>query len=128
MKTLKLIALLALVFTAGAVAGVVGTRIAVRRLMREAILHPERVQAVIERDLDRQLRLDNEQQVQVHQILLDAHGQLRDLRLQYRPQLVGIMSNANHQITVILTLDQRQKFEDLKKKEHPLFQAIQQSR
>ena len=128
MKTLKLIALLALVFTAGAVAGVVGTRIAVRRLMREAILHPERVQAVIERDLDRQLRLDNEQQVQLHQILLDAHGQLRDLRLQYRPQLVGIMSNANHQITVILTLDQRQKFEDLKKKEHPLFQAIQQSR
>jgi hypothetical protein len=128
MKTLKLIALLALVFVAGTVAGVVGTRIMVRHLMREAILHPEQVQMIIERSLNRQLQLDNEQQVQLHQILLDAHGQLRDLRLQYRPQMVTIISNANHQITAILTLDQRQKFDELKKKEHPLFQAIQQSR
>jgi uncharacterized membrane protein len=128
MKTFKLFLLVALVFLAGAVAGVVGTRMVVRREMREAILHPERVQIFIERSLARQLRLDDEQRVKLRQILLDAHGQLRDLRQQYHPQLVEIVSNANQQIIAILTPEQQARFEALKLKNHPLLQAVQQSR
>ena len=128
MKTLKLISLLALVFFAGIVAGVVGTRIAVRHFVQQAILHPERVQNYIERDLTRQLRLDNGQRVKLRQILLDAHGQLRDVRQQYRPQVIGIISNANQQIILILTPEQQTRFEELKRKNHPLFQAVQESR
>lgn len=128
MKTFKLILLLALVFLAGAVAGVVGTRMAVRHFVQQAILHPERVQNFIERDLDRQLRLDNEQQVKLRQILVDAHGQLADLRQQYRPQVTEIISNANRQITALLTPEQQDRFKELKRKNHPLFQAVQESR
>ena len=128
MKTLKLISLLTLVFFAGIVAGVVGTRIAVRHFVQQAILHPDRVQNFIERGLTRQLRLDNGQQVKLHQILLDAHGQLRDVRQQYRPQVIGIISNANQQIILILTPEQQARFEALKRKNHPLFQAVQESR
>jgi len=128
MKIFKTILLLALVFCAGAVVGIVGTRMVVRRAMLGAFLHPERAQAVIERTLTRRLRLDNEQQVKLHQVLTDAHGQLQDLRKQYHPQLVMIFSNANDQINVMLTPEQQARFEKLKSENRPLLQAIQQAR
>ena len=128
MKNFKSILLLALVFFAGVVIGVVATRSVVRHVVREAILHPEKAQAVIERSLTRKLRLDNGQQVKLHQILSDAHGQLKDLRQQYRPQLVEIFSNANEQIIALLTPEQQARFEKLKLENHPLLQALQQSR
>ena len=127
MKTLRLLLLVALVFLAGVAAGVVGTRVVVRQQVREAIVHPERVQAFIERGLTRQLRLDNEQQVKLRQILLDAHGQLRDLRQQYRPQLVEIASNANQQIIAMLTPEQQARFEELKRKNRVLLGAFRQN-
>ena len=99
MKTFKLILLLSLVFFAGAVIGVVGTRAVVRHVVqrgRFCILKKSR--RSWKRKLTRNLRLDNGQQVKLHQILTDAHAQLQDLRQQYRPQLGGIFSNANGQI------------------------------
>ncbi len=128
MKTFKLILLLALVFFTGVVAGVVGTRAVVRRVVQQAILHPERVQAVLERRLTRQLRLDNSQQPKLHDILSDTHGQLKDLRREYGPQFVLIVSNANEQITAILTPEQQARYEKLKQQNRPLLQALQQSR
>jgi hypothetical protein len=128
MKNFKSILLLALVFIAGAVVGVVATRSVVRHVVREAILHPEKTQAVMERNLSRRLRLDNGEQVKLHQILSDAHGRLKDLRQQYRPQLVEIFSNANGQIIAMLTPEQQARFEKLKLENHPLLQALQQSR
>jgi Spy/CpxP family protein refolding chaperone len=127
MKTFKLWLLVALVFLAGVVAGVVGTRIVVRRAVRAAILHPEQVQTVLERNLTRKLRLDHGQQVKLHEILTDAHGQLQGLRREYRPQLVAIVSNADQQITAILTPEQQARFEKLKRGNHPLWQAVRQS-
>ena len=128
MKTFKTILLLALVFFAGIVIGVVGTRAVVRRVVQQAILHPEKVQAVMEVKLTRNLRLDNGQQVKLHQILSDAHGRLKDLRQQYRPQLAEVFSNANGQIIALLTPEQQARFEKLKLENHPLLQALQQSR
>jgi len=128
MKTFKLILLLALVFLAGAMAGVVGTRAVVRRVVQQAMLHPERVQAVIERRLTRQLRLDGGQQAKLHDILSDTHGQLKDLRREYGPQFVLIVSNANGQITAILTPEQQARYERLKQGNHPLLQVLQQDR
>jgi hypothetical protein len=128
MKNFKSILLLALMFLAGVVIGVVATRSVVRHVVREAILHPEKAQAVMERNFTRRLRLDDGQQVKLHQILSDAHGQLKDLRQQYRPQLVEIFSNANGQIIALLTPEQQRRFERLQLENHPLLQALQQSR
>jgi hypothetical protein len=127
MKTFKIILLLALVFFAGAVVGVVGTRAVVRRAVSRAFLHPEEVQMFMERNLTRRLRLDNDQQAKLHQILSDTHGQLKDLRQQYRPQLVEIFSNANEQINLMLTPEQQARFERLKSENRPLLQAMQQN-
>jgi hypothetical protein len=128
MKNLKSILLLALVFFAGMVIGVVVTRAVVRHIVNAAILHPEKVQTVMERKLTRNLRLDNQQQVKLHQILTDAHAQLQVLRQQYRPQLTGVFSNANEQINSMLTPEQQARFEKLKSENRPLLQTMQPER
>ncbi len=128
MKTFKLLLLVGLVFLAGAVAGVVGTRIAIRHWMRLAIDRPQMVQMLIERRLDRQLRLDANQQAQVHQILTDARGQLKGLRQEYRPQVVLIVSNADVEISALLTPAQQQRFEKMKQNNREFLQPAEESR
>ena len=126
MNNWKSLLLLALVFFSGLAAGVVGTRIVVRRVVQQAIAQPERVQAVIERGFTRKMRLDAGQQAKLHEILSDSHVQLVALRGQYRPQIISILNHANGQITAILTPEQQARFEELKQKNHPLLQALQQ--
>jgi len=128
MKFFKSWLLLALVFFAGIVVGVIGTRAVVRHVVRETIAHPEKMQAVMERNLTRRLRLDNGQQLKLHQILSDAHAQLRDLRREYQPQFFEVLSNTGGQITAMLTPEQQARFEKLKLENRPLWQAVQQNR
>lgn len=116
MKHFKSILLLVLVFTAGLVTGVVVTRAVVRHVVQQAILQPDRAQTFLERNLTRRLRLDNGQQVKLHQILSGAHEQLKDLRREYQPQMFEVISNASGQINAILTPEQQAKFEQLKAK------------
>jgi len=126
MKTFKLSLVLALVFLAGMVVGVVGTRAVVRHVVQQAILHPERIQVFIERRLTRQLRLDNGQQIKLHEVLSGSQTQLKDLRREYAPQISTVISNADQQITAILTPEQQARYEEMKRKNHPFLQAIQQ--
>jgi Spy/CpxP family protein refolding chaperone len=127
MKLFKSLLLLTLVFFAGIVVGVVATRVVVRHVVREAILHPDRAQVFMERNLTRKLQLDNGQQVKLHEILSAAHGQLKDLRREYQPQFFEVLSNANGQIIAILTPEQQAKFEQLKSENRPFLRAIQQN-
>ena len=128
MKIFKSILLLALVFFAGIVIGVVGERIVIRRIVQQAVLHPERAQLLIERNIARRLQLDGQQRIKLHQILTDAHGQLLDLRREYQPQVVVVVSNAEQQIDAMLTPEQAERFERLKEQNRPLLRAIQQAR
>ena len=126
MKTFKLLLLVALVFSAGVVAGVVGTRIVVRRAMGEIISHPEAVQLRVERNLALRLRLDDGQRAKLHEIMSDTHGQLKGLRQEYRPKVILALSNANDQITALLTPEQLKRFEKWKGENHPLLENIKQ--
>lgn len=114
MKNWKSILLLLLVFLAGLVVGVVGTRTAVRHFVQRAIANPERVQGFVERDLTWKLQLDKSQRVQLHEILSTSRGQLRELRQQIQPQMVLVFSNANSQITAMLTPEQQARYERFK--------------
>jgi uncharacterized membrane-anchored protein YhcB (DUF1043 family) len=125
MKSLKPWLLLALVFLVGIVFGVAGTRLAIRHAAREAALHPARAQLVIEKRLTRRLGLDADQQSKLDRILTDARAQLGALRQQYRPPVTLVFSNANAQISAILTLDQRLKYEKLKEENAPLVRGWQ---
>ena len=125
MKTFKLLLLVGLVFLAGVVAGVVGTRIAIRHWVRSAIHRPQMVQMFIERRLTWQLRLGASQQAQVHQILADARGQLKELRRDYRPQVIGIASNADAKISALLTPAQQKRFEKVKQRDWGFLQPVE---
>jgi len=111
MKNWKSILLLLLVFMAGLVVGVVGTRVAVRHFVQRAMANPDRVQGFVERDLAWKLRLDESQRVQLHKILSTSRGQLRELRQQIQPQMTLVFSNANSQITAMLTPEQQARYE-----------------
>jgi len=124
MKTFRLLLLVGLVFLAGVVAGVVGTRIAIRHWLSSAITRPQMVQTFIERRLERQLQLDASQQAQVRQILTDARGQLRELRQEYRPQAVMIVSNADAKISALLTPAQATRFEKMKQRNRAFLQPV----
>ncbi len=124
MKLFKSLLLLALMFVAGLVVGVVGARAVVRHVVREAVLHPDRAQLLMERSFTRQLRLDNGQQVKLHQVLTDAHAELKGLRAQYQPQFFEVVSNAGGQINALLTPEQQARFEKLKSENRPLWQAL----
>ena len=112
MKTFRLLLLVGLVFLAGVAAGVVGTRVVLRHWVHSAIQRPQVVQTFIERRLKWQLQLDADQQAQVHQILADARGQLRELRQEQ----AEIISNADAKISAILTPAQRERFEQMKQR------------
>ncbi len=128
MKTFKLLLLIGLVFLAGVVAGVVGTRIAIRHWVRSAIQRPQMVQTLVERRLKWQLRLDANQQAQVHQILTGARGQLKGLRQEYRPQVVLIVSNADVEISALLTPAQQGRFEKMKRESREFLQPVEEGR
>jgi len=128
MKTFKLLLLVGLVFLAGAAAGVVGTRVAIRHWVRSAIQRPQMVQTVIERRLQRRLRLDANQQTQVHQILTDARGQLKHLRQEYRPEFVLVVSNVDAEISAVLTPAQQERFEKIKRENRTFLQPAEPDR
>jgi len=128
MKTFKSILLVTLVFAAGVVAGVVGTRIVVRHVVGEVISHPETVRPRIERNLALRLRLDADQRAKLHVILSDTHVQLEGLRQEYRPRVILVLSNANEQVTALLTPEQQVRFEKWKEKNRPLIEAIKRQK
>ena len=128
MKALKLSLLVALIFLAGVATGVVGTRIAIRHWVSSAIQRPEKVQMLLERNLSRRLHLDARQRVEVHRILTEARGQLRDLRQEYRPQHVAIITNTEAQISAILTPEQQARFKRMQRENRRYLQPLQPDR
>jgi hypothetical protein len=90
----------------------------------EVISHPETVQPRIEHNLAARLRLDGGQREKLHAILAGTHEQLQGLRQEYRPKVIVILSNANDQITALLTPEQLARFEQWKDKNRPLLDAI----
>jgi len=123
MKTFKLMVLVALVFLAGVAAGVVGTRVAIRHWVNTAIQRPENFQILLERKLRWQLHLDPRQRVEVHRILTNTRVQLRDLRKEYRPQVVAVLTNTEAQISALLTPEQEAQFERMQQENRRFFPA-----
>jgi len=110
MKKLKLILLLTLVFGAGLVTGVVGTRIAVRNFINRAVGEPDFLRTRVERDLVRRLKLDATQQVQVSMALRAAHNGIIAMGEESRPRLRKILIKANGEIEAVLTPGQLENY------------------
>lgn len=124
MKKWKSILLLALVFFAGLTVGVVGTRVVVRHFVQQALTHPERVQSLMERNLARRLRLDNDQQVKVHAIMTDARGQLTSLRKEFQPQAAEVFHATDQKISALLTPEQQARYDKFKERNWPALRTL----
>lgn len=119
MKNWKSILLLALVFAAGALAGVVGTRVFIRHAVQQAFAHPEKVQAAMEQNLTRKLRLDRGQQAGLREILTGSRAQMRELRKNLQPQVFAVVRETDGKISALLTPEQLARYEKIKAEERP---------
>jgi uncharacterized membrane-anchored protein YhcB (DUF1043 family) len=122
MKRFKPWLVVALVFLAGVVFGVVATRVVVRQAVRAAILQPEKMRDRIERDLNRRLRLNEQQRSQVHAALVRAHERLQALRREFQPRFVEILDGTRSEILPALTPEQRERFEQFREENRRLWQ------
>ncbi len=125
MKTWKPILLLLAVFLAGIFIGVAGTRFVVRRSVQQAIIHPERAQWFVERDLAKRLHLNKQQQTKIRAILTDTRTQLQALRKEYQPQAQSLLIKADAQITPLLNPQQLKRYDRLKHNNRQLWRALQ---
>jgi hypothetical protein len=116
MKTLKVLGVIVLIFVAGFSGGVVATRVVVRRMVQEARRNPEQTQQLVrtnvERNLDRTLRLTQEQQKRVHEILKDTRERRRPILEEFQPQLDAITIEARSNIAATLRPEQQKRFEE----------------
>jgi len=110
MKKLKVWLVIALIFGAGFAAGVVVTRAVVRHFVKQVALNPNRLRDTIEKRMTARLQLDAAQQQKVHQILTDTEADLKALRQDFTPRFLGIMSNAETEVSAALTPEQREEF------------------
>ncbi len=113
MKNFKPLVLLSLVFVAGMVVGVVGTRVAVRHVIKRVVANPDLIWIRIERVLAADLRLNPEQRATVHRILAETHDQIRTLRTEYQPRYLPVIEKARADIAAALRPEQRAKFDKM---------------
>ena len=114
MKTLKAWVVLMLVFVAGFAGGVAVTRGVVRHVVHNAISDPDFMRHVIERRMTAKLRLDREQRAKVDQILVHTQSELKDLREEFRPRFLALLSRTMSEIEEVLTPQQKERFEKLR--------------
>ena len=124
MKTLKPWIVLGLVFATGVIVGVCGTRVAVQKIVEQAMNRPELVRDRMERELARDLSLTPEQRPRVHEIMLRSHEEIHALRRDVQPRLGLILRRSAREIRDVLNEEQRQKFDRIAKRKALLPPAL----
>lgn len=122
MNRLKPWLLLILIFVAGFAGGVVVTRVAVRRAVKQTLNNPNLLLDKIERRMAGRLKLDQEQRAKTHEILLQSHEELKALRVEFQPRFLTILEHTRSEVSAVLTPAQREKFDRLVEENRPLWQ------
>ena len=114
MNRLKAWLLLVLVFASGFVGGVFVTRASVRHFVQRAVKEPDFMRERIERRMAVRLRLDSQQRIKVHEILMNTQHELKNLRADFQPRFQSVMNQTRTEIESTLTPEQRLRFERLR--------------
>jgi hypothetical protein len=122
MKKCKVWLVVAAVFVAGFAAGVVVTRGVVRHFVQRIAMNPDRMRGLIEKRLTAQLRLNLEQRQKADQILTHTAGELKALRREFAPRFAAILTNAESEVSLILTPEQRERFKKFREENRQLWQ------
>ena len=124
MKRIKPWLVLALVFIAGLVLGVVATRIAVRKFVQTAITQPDKLRDRIELRMSRRLALTPEQREKVHTALRQAQERIQALRAENQPRFNLILTDTRDDIAAVLTPEQKEKFAQFRRENQQLFPGL----
>jgi saccharopine dehydrogenase-like NADP-dependent oxidoreductase len=124
MTKLKVWLVVMLVFGAGFVAGVVTTRVVVHHIVMQIARNPNRLRDFIEKRMTVRLRLDARQRAQVDEILQRRQADLVALRGDFAPRFRGIMSNAETEISAVLTAEQRERFQKFREQHAQIFEPV----
>jgi hypothetical protein len=114
---------LLLVFVAGMVVGVVGTRMVVRQVANEMLKNPESARGIFQMQMElrlaRRLHLGPVQRERVREILSEMQGQMKFINQETQPRRAQVITNAEAQIDLVLSPEQKAEFEKLKE-EYPV--------
>ena len=114
MKSRKAIFGVVSVFVLGILCGALATHLFYNYRIESIISGraQNREELIIKR-LDRKLNLDGQQERQVRAIVHEPHGEIKALRSQLRPQTEAIIEKSQSRISLILTPEQRNIYEQM---------------
>jgi len=121
MRNAKAVAAVLLIFLLGAATGgLIAHLIYQKRIEGVVRGGPGAMAEMILRRMDRNLKLDGTQREAIRTIVQETHGEMRQVRRQFRPQMQQILSRSEERIRQILRPEQRELFERLiqKRKKH----------
>ena len=113
-RSLAILAVVA-VFLVGVAGGVFGTHVFYARTLRRPGGLADVGFRFLSADLGRRLRLTPAQRREVHRILEDTREEIAATRARMLPELRATMIASQEEIAALLTPEQRQEFERLKR-------------
>lgn len=114
MNNTKSILAVLLVFIFGAASGALVTHV-IHQARFEAYTrggHPPKEEMIAKRLTDK-LDLNSQQQEQVRAIIHETQLAMQQIRRQSRPQIEAVLAEGQQRISVLLTPEQREKFEKI---------------
>jgi Spy/CpxP family protein refolding chaperone len=114
MKNVRPVYCIVIVFLLGALGGALATHLyyKCRTDTGKGYNGQQREERILNR-LDRELGLSPTQKEQVRGIVRETMKEIRQVRRQYRPQMQAIIEKSQREVAVLLTPDQRKKFEKM---------------
>ena len=112
MRTTKALAAVLLIFLLGAATGGLIAHLFYQKRMEGVVRGgPGAMSEMILKRMDRELGLDASQRKAIRRIVQETHGEMRQVRQQFRPQMRQILKRSEERIKEHLRPDQRELFE-----------------
>lgn len=103
-----------LIFFFGMLCGIVITEGLIRERVREVVEGgPDKVVDVVVTRLNKDLKLDAEQETRLQQIVASTRIRLRQIRQETQPEVQSTLLEAEQQVRAILYSEQLPKFEEI---------------
>jgi Spy/CpxP family protein refolding chaperone len=114
MGTGKAIAAILLIFLLGAATGGLTAHLIYQKRLEGMVRGgPGTMSEMILKRMDRELKLDGTQRDAIRTIIQETHGEMQQIRRQFRPQTRQILAKSEERIKALLRPDQKEAFERL---------------
>jgi Spy/CpxP family protein refolding chaperone len=114
MKSVRPVYCIVIVFLLGALGGALSTHFYYKcRSDHGRGIHGQQREEYLVNRLDRELSFTPTQKEQVKLIVRETMEEIRQVRRQFRPQMEAIIEKSQQKVDVLLTPEQRKKFEKI---------------